>query len=468
MSSITTLRLWLFAFVLAFAPLSSVRADAENAPSFLSVIPGLAEQHLAAEYWVARSENPDHLRFSSERITALNARQLSTDPSLHDLNALPDSVGRKQVRNQIRNLSQRPSRELFDGEGGQISGHQIDSWLDALALDRLPRRAAIQFALVTRRADLRTFPTTTRVFSAPGDTDIDRFQESVFFPGTAVAVVHQTRDRLWHFVIGERYAAWIEADAVAIGERATVLGYAMRTPALIVTGAQVRSVQTTDTPALSALGLDMGVRLPLHTAESTDDGFNGQAAFAHHVIHPPLRQADGSLRLQPALLPYGADVRSAPLPHTAANILRQSFKFLGERYGWGHADNGRDCSGFVSEVYASMGITLPRNTGDQNKSAAFDRIALGSEVDHAARVKIFGELAVGDLIFIPGHVMMVIGQQGDGPWVIHDAYNIAVRHPDASISRHRANGVIVTPFNVLALDDGIAYIDAATAIQRIR
>ena len=44
--------------------------------------------------------------------------------------------------------------------------------------------------------------------------------------------------------------------------------------------------------------------------------------------------------------------------------------FLGERYGWGHRYNGRDCSGFVSEVYQSMGVQLPRNTSDQSVSPA--------------------------------------------------------------------------------------------------
>ena len=60
----------------------------------------------------------------------------------------------------------------------------------------------------------------------------------------------------------------------------------------------------------------------------------------------------------------------APLPLTRANLIRQAFKFLGERYGWGHDYNARDCSGFVSEVYRSMGVLMPRNTSDQARSPA--------------------------------------------------------------------------------------------------
>ena len=68
------------------------------------------------------------------------------------------------------------------------------------------------------------------------------------------------------------------------------------------------------------------------------------------------------------------DVATDYLPLTRANVLRQSFKFLGERYGWGHSYNARDCSGFVSEVYRSFGVQLPRNTRDQGVSPALNRI----------------------------------------------------------------------------------------------
>ena len=73
---------------------------------------------------------------------------------------------------------------------------------------------------MTQRASLRTFPTTERVFSAPGDTDLDRFQESAVFPGTPVAVLHASADGHWRFVVGATYAAWIPEAALAHKETA--------------------------------------------------------------------------------------------------------------------------------------------------------------------------------------------------------------------------------------------------------
>ena len=126
-----------------------------------------------------------------------------------------------------------------------------------------------------------------------------------------------------------------------------------------------------------------------------------------------MRQADGRLAFVPALIPKVADVSPDYLPLTPANLLRQSFKFLGERYGWGHSFGTRDCSGFVSEVYRSMGVALPRNTSAQAVSPALNRLAFDATDGREKRLAALRDLHVGDLIYIPGHVMMVIGKDGD-------------------------------------------------------
>ena len=148
------------------------------------------------------------------------------------------------------------------------------------------------FALVTQRADLRTFPTALRVFGTPGDTDIDRFQESALFPGTPVAVLHRSRDGAWSFVASPLYRAWIRSRLLAFGERAEVLGYAAREPYLVVTGATARTVFTREQPQVSELQLDMGVRVPLRADWPADVPVNGQHPLSSYVIELPIRAAE--------------------------------------------------------------------------------------------------------------------------------------------------------------------------------
>lgn len=452
----------------ACATTPSQRAHPAAAGTDPSGIPGITAARLTPAHWIARLDAPDATVLDAAQIQAQNARLLAQDPSVFDLSSLPETLAGSEVRRRIEALSAPPARALYDVQGQEIQATRIQELRDALALDQIHSEVAPRFGLVTRRADLRSFPTGQRVFSRPGDTDIDRFQESALFPGTPVAVLHESRDGRWWFVVSRRYSAWIEADHVALGGRGEVLGFAAQPPYLVVTGADVRTVFTPEAPQVSDLSLDMGVRLPLLSDWPKDKPINGQFAYASHVVALPARDAAGALEFVPALVPRSADARTAYLPLTRANLITQAFKFLGERYGWGHSYGTRDCSGFVSEVYRSFGVELPRNTRDQGVSPAFDRIAFTEADDHAARMGVLRNLDVGDLLYIPGHVMMVIGREDGEVWLIHDTTGMRYRDASGEIVSVPLNQVSVTPLFALLGDSGTPYVDFIYSIQRIR
>jgi cell wall-associated NlpC family hydrolase len=413
---------------------------------------------MTPDFWIDRLPDPDRVLADAASIAAQNERLRALGPAVRSLDALPDRLDASQVREWIGSVSCRPAAPLFDGHGAPVTDGELDDLQSSLALESVPSSQCSTFGLVTHRASLRTFPTMRQVFKSPGDSDLDRFQESAFFPGTPVVVVHSDASGDWIFVVGEFYCAWMSAEAVAIGNRETVLEYGRRTPALTVTGAQVRTLSSPGRPALSELVLDMGVRVPL-SADQPADGY---------TVDLPARAADGTLRIVPALLPGSADVTLAPLPYSRAVLIRQAFKFLGERYGWGHAHGARDCSGFVAEVYRSVGIELPRNSRDQAASEAFDRLAFEPGTKHSARVAALKRLQAGDLVYVPGHVMMVLGQTREGPWVIHDTHRPSMKGNDGVLRPLPATGVVVTPLLPLHFGDDGGLVDAVTAIQRIR
>jgi hypothetical protein len=230
----------------------------------------------------------------------------------------------------------------------------------------------------------------------------------------------------------------------------------------------VHTVHTPEQPGVSELQLDMGVRVPLLKDWPADKPVNGQHPYTSWVIELPVRGADNKLELVPALLPKNADVATEYLPLTKANLLQQGFKFLGERYGWGHSYNTRDCSGFVSEVYRSFGVELPRNTSDQGVSPALNRIAFTDQDDRAKRMKVVRDLQVGDLIYIPGHVMMVIGKENGQTYLIHDTTGITYKNNQGEIVRASLNAVSVTPLEPLLAGSDKTFVDRIYSIQRIR
>jgi len=453
------------AALLCFA--APLRAD-DNTPAIPpSGVIGVTDAQLSPDFWIERASSADAVLMTKAAIDTQNAKVLHRDPSMYYIAGLPSKLAADQVKGWIGKLSKRPDGTLYDVHGNEVSASDLDAWDRNLALDAVPSSQPTRYGLVVRRADLRTFPTTTRVFDEQGDTDIDRFQESGIFPGTPVVVAQESRDGRWLFVVSPRYAAWVQRDAVAIGGKKDVFDYADAAPYRVITGAHVRTVFTPEQARVSQLELNMGVRVPLAKGLPPDQPVNGQTAYTSYTIELPIRNDDGSLKIVPALLQRNADSAADYLPLTRANILRQAFKFLGERYGWGHAYDGRDCSGFVSDVYRSMGVLMPRNTRDQSVSPGLDHVTFDDNSSHEDRMRAVAALDVGDLVYIPGHVMMVIGKLGGHPYVIHDTTGMSYYAADGSRHRVKLNAVSVTPLEPLMFNENQSYIDRMTSIVRV-
>lgn len=453
--------------VLAAAlPIASHARGAAPLPVPDHGVVGVHEAHLSPDFWVERLADPDRVLMDPVAIAAQNARLLVREDSMLDLRALPSRLSRDDVQARIRGLSSRPSATRFAVEGTALAEADWATLEESLALDAIPASIPPRFGLVVARADLRTYPTTRRVFSRPGDTDIDRFQESALFPGTPVAVLHASADGDWLFVASPRYQAWIERRFVAEGPREAVFGYqdrAQAAPRRVVTGGKVHTVFAPEELRVSELQLEMGVAVPLADVPP-DRLVNGQHPYTSWIIELPVREADGSLVFSPALLPRIEDTAADVLPLTPANLVRQGFKFLGERYGWGHSYDARDCSGFVSEIYRSMGVQLPRNTSDQGTTDAFARTAFDTDSTVEARMAAVQALEVGDLVYIPGHVMMVIGRVDGHPYVIHDTNGGSMRGADGRVRSLGLNGVVVTALLPMMFNDSARYVDRMTAI----
>ena len=461
----------ILASALALALLAVPAASARDAaPATLPVpahgVIGVQDAYFSPAFWVSRLQQPDQVLMDRAAIAAQNAELVRADKSMHDLRALPATLDRATVAGWIQDLSERPERERFDVDGKPVPAATLDALMANLAIDAIPASQATRYGMVLERAALRTFPTALRVFSSAGDTDIDRFQESALFPGTPVVIAHASADGEWLFVVSPRYAAWIAADAVAEGGRDAVFAHADKSPYRVVTGGKVETVFTREQPQLSELQLDMGVRVPLADVP-LDETVNGQHPYSSWIVELPLRGGDGRLAFAPALLQKIADSQADYLPLTRANLINQAFKVLGERYGWGHSYNARDCSGFVSEIYRSMGVQLPRNTSAQSVSPAFERVHFERGDSRDKRMAAVEALDVGDLIYIPGHVMMYVGEIDGMPYVIHDTNGGSYLGADGQLHSMHLNGVSLTPLLPLRFGKDRDYVDSITNIVRV-
>jgi hypothetical protein len=458
---------------LSYALLVYLLASCANQTPRTPAIPphaviGVQQEQLTPEFWIARESNAKRVVLDTQAIALQNARLRELDSSVHDLEKMPGELTAVDVRSWIEKISQYPDEGMYDAAGRKLERPDFDALMRDVALESLPASQHTRYGLAVKRADLRTFPTSMRAYNSADDRDIDRFQESALFPGTPVVIAHQSRDGNWWFIVSPLYAAWVEKRFIAEGAAREVFGYTRKTPYLVVTGAKVKTVFTPENPEVSELQLDMGARVPVLADWPQAQPVNGQHSYTAHVIELPERAPDGSLRFTPALLPRTTDTSADYLPLSRANLLHQGFKFLGERYGWGHSYNARDCSGFVSDVYRSFGVELPRNTRDQAVSPALNRITFTATDDHEHRLNVLRSLEVGDLVYIPGHVMMVIGHENGTPYVIHDTTGISYRDSTGQVNRVVLNGVSVTPLTPLLFARKDSFVDHITSILRVR
>ena len=114
-----------------------------------------------------------------------------------------------------------------------------------------------------------------------------------------------------------------------------------------------------------------------------------------------------------------------------------------------------------------MGVQLPRNTSAQSVSPAFERVHFERGDSRDKRMAAVEALDVGDLIYIPGHVMMYVGEIDGMPYVIHDTNGGSYLGADGQLHSMHLNGVSLTPLLPLRFGKDRDYVDSITNIVRV-
>lgn len=426
---------------------------------------GVAPEMLSSEYWIARTQDANRVLMTPVQVAAANAKLFAENSAMVSLQKLGPMITRAQVLRWIKETGPFPALPQFDRQGQAIPQSALEDVAHNVGEENVPASVPIRYGMAVRRTILRSFPTALKVYSSRDATDVDNFVGGVLFPGEPVVIAHASTDGKWLLVVATQGPEWVEKEDIAEGPEARVFAYQTQKPFRVVTGDEVRTVFTPEEPRVSEITLDMGTRLPIAELPQ-DQPVNGQGPFVSWTMELPVRNDDGTLAIKPALLRRTADSSDGYLLLTRANIIRQAFKFLGERYGWGHSYNARDCSGFTSDTYRSMGLLLPSNSGMQGRSPEFRHEVFTAGDTHEKRLEAVMHAQVGDLLVVPGHVMMILGKVDHQPYVIQDV-PFAVFHRGNKTQWTKLNEVSVTPLLPLLADEKQTYVDAMTSLVHV-
>lgn len=496
LSVMSTIMLVTFAVSLPALAEPTAQGQRVNHQPLATDVIDIQAKHLTADYWLNKLPTPDKVLMSQNEISAFNQTLVNTNPYIIDPLTIEPELTKSLLVEKVNQISSIPSSARYFANKTPLTESDYQKLRDKVNLAALTEANSVAYALVTRRSVLRKFPTWQRAFKLNDDGAIDHeldlFQESGIFPGEAVAVLHNSKDGLWSLVQAYNYLAWMPSNDLAIGEKDQIVQFIKAAHFITVTGGKVfvdipRNVKNTEAELLQ---LDMGVRLPLvtHLALSLNDSsnndslysVNGQNPYANHIVKFPTKNSLGKLAFTTLVIPKSKDVTVGALAMTQANIIKQSFKFLGERYGWGHDFNGRDCTGFIGEIYKSFGLLMPRNSGQQAKSDYGDNIRFKMpindhlqanskheqdtliELQHKKKQQGLASLQAGDLLYLPGHVVMFLGMDKGQPYIIHDVKDYKVLQEDGQLYEGVLNGVSVTP--LVPMHD---YVNQLTVIKRL-
>ena len=336
----------------------------------------------------------------------INNRILTLTPLMTNPLNLPHAMDRSVLMIFLSVETLPPLQPRYFQDGTQVPLNFYQEIQRKMALEEIPPRVPITFALVTHPTLLRGLPTDKPLFKSTEEAqkgDLDRNLYSLLPPGTPVAMAHTTTDGKWAFVLSTHNPGWVTIKDLMPLSLQGLQNYVNHHPFVVITAPHAPIFSSPLEGSLPLFTLPMGTRLPL---------VGSQRRFYRVLLPSP------SPPWRAFYIPRRLATRGY-LPFQKETLLHQAINLLGEPYSWGGKE-GVDCSLLVREVFATTGVLLPRNSSQQ----AGVGTTLWTPSHQQSLEEVLEKAPPGrTLLFLPGHVMIYAGREGENFKVIHSLYS---------------------------------------------
>lgn len=407
-----------FIFVVTFFVSGcSAPRQAETLYSAPALLPYTTPAMRTAGYWISRHLAPDEVVLSPDDIARLNAHSREEQKLFKDLTRLPEELSGEDLRETLestaRYLRKKGYTRLY-GSAVPLSGW--DEMAKAAGLNDITPTVRRRHGLITDYSDQRLLPVADGLFAKPYDVDFDELQNSGLDIGTPVSILHSSRDGQWFYVDAALSSGWVRADKIGLVDR-DVFMTAARPESFVVVIAPKADIYRDRAMTDFYGAVRMGARLPL--AGLVDDG--------PLRVWLPIRRPDGTAALETGFIP-AEQAREGYLPYTPRHIIIQAFKMLHQPYGWGGMYGAQDCSRFLQQVFATVGVEMPRNSGSQIMVGTL-LAQWGEGVTAAEKLAFLERHGSGGITVMGmrGHIMLYAGFVEGRAYAIHAAW--AYRKP---------------------------------------
>jgi len=410
---------FIFGFIILF--FSSCNEINEHSPVLSSskekqpIIIVNKNRHLSiAEFWIDNIEYPNKIIMNDKEIKYFNNNTAYHKKTLNYFQNIPkaylSSWIKKKILKSHENIKKRAS---YFSDGSKISHEFYKEIKSEMNLNNFyQKNRPTRYALTVNYTNQKIIPTEMLLLKKSSQIHFDRNQNSALDIATPIAILHSSKDGFWHYGIGPTSSGWVRDRDIAFGEREEILNY-LESKNFIVT--------TSSKTALMIQGkyhdyLRMGVRLPFMM--NIDD---------MTLVMIPTRKENGELLFSNASIKT-THIHKGYLPYTPKTILTQAFKFLNAPYGWGGMYGEQDCSKFLQEIYATVGVKLPRNSVSQS-NVGKEKMEL-SEVSETSKREFLNNFSMigGTILHLKGHIVLYLGEYKGEPYIIHTVWGESSKH----------------------------------------
>lgn len=402
-----------------------------------------------AAFWQKQVVEGDQVILQSQEIKQLNQLMIKHTPALCDLTHYPMEQDANKICEKIHTNNDILADTLYQN-GMLISSAYKKFLLNKCNVTMLTGMQHLQYGVTVRRCNIRILPTKDALFSTIEDTEFDILQETAIDPSEPIIVLHKSTANDFYFVQTYNCYGWVEAEDIAlIKERITWLRYIKPEWFFVVIDKKFR-LNVNGEEILYQMGSKILIK--------------GIANDRVNVIIP-IRNINGYLEETVVCITVSGALHKGYLPYTRKALIRQSFKFWGEPYGWGGLHDSVDCSSLVNAVYRTMGIDLPRNSGQQETTAGIHYAVHGLTTNE--RYQLIAKLQPGDTLHMNGHVMLYLGITKQMPYVIHALGSYTEHFNDGSYKKIPVMQVVVSDLTIKRYN-GMAFIDDLTTAVSFR
>lgn len=391
------------------------------APHFL---PGTRPEHRDVGYWISNMSRPDELILTRNEIDELNtkARGISENPAGLGARFLllqgqsgssTPAIKGTLIIEQMQKGIERHRERTKEGKRVFLNGDRPpDSFFSNVEEIQTSAENTESFHLITELTELRCHPDERGIYEYEGDVDFDLFLCSTLRPGEVIRTISEHESN-WILVRSFYATGWITRDQ--LGPRLTeeeVVEYVSAEDFVVVTSDRTPIWASPDRRTQIA-SVRIGLHLPI-IGDPRDELIQ--------VVSPS----------EQGLRPGFIDARSVHigfLPMTRRNVFTYAFAQLDDAFGWAGAGGDRDCSRFLMDLFALFGLEIPRNSYFQSRSGSFSIDVSEMSTDEKRRIM---DESLGDgvaFLFLPGHIMLLVGRDVDRHFAIHQfsGYRVACR-----------------------------------------